>query len=133
MSDGQEKSDSQNKTMDFDLGRRNYDPSYIGFTHLLEEVRALRCQINNENAQIREDVSNMKEILNNGIRKQTKLNTEELKNVCSRVDDINEVLTTDKSHKEGMKGAILLGVKIVGLIGSGVVGTLAILNYLGAI
>lgn len=128
--DGQEE---ENKTIEHDLGRRNYDPSNIGFAHLLEEVRSLRIQINNENARIREDVSNMKEILNNGIRKQTKLNTEELKNVCSRVDDINEVLTTDKSHKEGMKGAILLGVKIVGLIGSGVVGTLAILNYLGAI
>ena len=133
MSDGQEARDSKNKTMDFDLGRRNYDPSNIGFAHLLEEVRSLRCQINEENARIREDVSNMKEILNNGIRKQTKLNTEELKNVCSRVDDINEVLTTDKSHKEGMKGAIFLGVKIVSLIGSGVIGTLAILNYLGAI
>jgi len=61
-----------------------YNPSQVGFTHLLEEVRALRIQINNENARIREDVSNMKEILNNGIRKQTKLNTEELKNVCSK-------------------------------------------------
>ena len=133
MSDGQEARDSKNKTMDFDLGRRNYDPSNIGFAHLLEEVRALRSQINNENARIRQDVSNMREILNNGIRKQTKLNTEKLKNVCTRVNNINEVLATDKSHKEGMKGAIFLGVKIVSLIGSGVIGTLAILNYLGAI
>ena len=133
MSDGQETSDSKNKKMDFDLGRRNYDPNNIGFAHLLEEVRSLRVQINNENARIREDVSNMKEILNNGIRKQTKLNTEELKNVCNRVNNIKETLTKDKSHEEGMKGAIFLGVKIVSLIGSGVIGTLAILNYLGVL
>ena len=128
--DGQEE---ENKTKAYGLGRRNYDPSNIGFAHILDEVRALRSQINNENARIREDVSNMREILNNGIRKQTKKNTEELKNVCTRVNDINELLTTDKSHKEGMKGAIFLGVKIVSLIGSGVIGTLAILNYLGVL
>jgi len=133
MSDGQETSDSKNKTMDYDLGRRNYDPSNIGFVHLLEEVRALRIQINNENSQIREDVSNMKEVLNNGIRKQTKINTEELKNVCSRVNNINETLAKDKSHQDGMKGAVFLGIKVISLIGAGALGTLALMEYLGAL
>lgn len=128
--DGQEE---ENKTIEHDLGRRNYDPSQIGFKHLLQEIREIRKQVTMENNHIRNDVSDMKEVLNNGVKKQTTENTKELKKVCTRIDEINTHLSSKKGHEIGVKKTIWLAVKVVSLVGSGILGTLAILQFLGEI
>ena len=110
-----------------------YNPSQVGFVHIAEELRDFRKQVTEENKQIRRDVSNMKEVLNNGVKKQTTENTKELKKVCSRIDEINTHLSSEKGHKIGVKKTILLAVKVVSLVGSGILGTLAILQFLGEI
>ena len=80
--------------------------------------------------ELRGDVVELKEIINNGVCERTKINGKNIERLSSEVKSLIEALIERESERKGQWGVIKKIIAGIGLFGSGVVTTLAILEYL---
>ena len=79
---------------------------------------------------LRGDVGELKEIINNGICERTSRNGKAIERLSKEMKELVEALIERESIRKGQWGVIKKIIAGIGLFGSGIVTTLAILEYL---
>jgi len=100
----------------------NKNNNKIGMIHLFNEIN-----------NVKGELSEVKQVLNNGIVKSTNENTEAVEELKSEINDIKDSISDENSFELGKKSIRKKIIYIISLIGSGIIGTLTILYYLGMI
>lgn len=99
--------------------RDNQQNNQIGITHLFDEINA-----------VKEDISEVKQVLNNGIVKTTSENTDAIEGLREEVEQVKEVISKKENYKKGKSSTWQNIIKNISMIGSGIIGTLTALKLL---
>jgi hypothetical protein len=100
---------------------------------LLAKIENIDNKTSKQYESLREEMTAVREVLNNGIVSATKANTKAIENLKDIVVELNTCVATDEAEKEGKKTALKVIIGIVSGIGSGIVTTLTILYQLGVL
>ena len=94
-----------------------------------EQIDKLGCQI----SDVKDEVQLMKEVLNNGIVSATYENTETIKELATKIDNVENKVKVDESYSEGKikTWKIVLATLILG--GNFILGLITAASYIGVI
>jgi hypothetical protein len=94
-----------------------------------EQIDKLGCQI----SDVKDEVQLMKEVLNNGIVSATYENTETIKELATKIDNVENKVKVDESYSEGKikTWKIVLATLILG--GNFLLGLVTAASYIGII
>ena len=94
-----------------------------------EQIDKLGCQI----SDVKDEVQLMKEVLNNGIVSATYENTETIKELATKIDNVENKVKVDESYSEGKikTWKIVLATLILG--GNFILGLITAASYIGLI
>jgi len=94
-----------------------------------EQIDKLGCQI----SDVKDEVQLMKEVLNNGIVSATYENTETIKELATKIDNVEKKVEVDESYSEGKikTWKIVLATLILG--GNFLLGLITAASYIGII
>ena len=82
---------------------------------------------------LREELTGVREVLNNGIVKATLENSEAIKKLALRITELEKKISNDDAEETGKKTMLKIIIGVVSGMGSGAITVLSVLKYLGVI
>lgn len=113
------------------FGRRREDQ--VGIVELFAEMQELNRTLYSYHQKHAEEISELKQVMNNGIVKRTKENTEAIEFLADEVQEVRDVVQEKEQFKKGKMSTWQLVKTILASVGSTLVAVLSILWYLGVI
>ena len=117
--------------MEEQFGQRHDDR--VGIVELFKEMQKINRQLNNYQREHMAEISEVKQVLNNGIVTRTKENTEAIDNLAVEIQDVKDVVNEKENKKQGKLDTWHIVITILSSVGSTIVVVLTILYYLGVI
>jgi len=100
---------------------------------LLEKIERVEHTTAENFADVREEMTGIREVLNNGIVKATLDNTKAIELLTERFNQLDKKISNSDANQEGKISMMKLVIATISGVGGGAVTVLSILRYLGAI
>ena len=100
---------------------------------IIERIDEIQRKNEEKFDDLQSELMAIREVMNNGIIKQTMENTKAVDDLTCEVNEVKEYINTNEGASFGRKQAIHIIIGIASGLGSGIIGVLTILKFIGAI
>lgn len=98
---------------------------------LLKKIERVEKATTANFKDVRDELTGVREVLNNGIVSATIKNTEAINDLVDRFNELESQISNEDAKKEGKISMLKLIIAVASGVGTGVITVLSILRYLG--
>ena len=107
------------------------EPGYVW--RLMKRMDEIQKSTEEKIQHIRGDLVGLREVMNNGIVERAIENTEAVENLQEEVEEMKMCIKGEEKYRSGKKQTAIIIISVLSGLGSGIIGVLTILNFLGVI